>query len=304
MVVVAGLAEIKVAASTSARRTSRKGKRETSAEDEMLQTRGAATDTLHCQSEYAPFRTQYGATYGYETLPEYGVNHPYEAGSGPSPTASTLSIGPICVAHSLANHRLAPKQISHPGAAPDHVSVQTAHQRRAGGDEDEDRAPKRPRHAVDPAPPDPRTDLVTSQQCPPDHRIRRLKRGLARGGDPAAQRALARVGGRRLPRPRREGGLRDGELRSPLEAIRGLIEAGRSQSDDIEDGIDRWVKQNEGIAIDPTPSALHFLAALCNAALDPAISIVSVYTLAVTYRGVPIKRDADGHSYTNTARNR
>ena len=41
MVVVAGQAEIKVAASTSARRTSRKEKLETSAEEEMPQTPGA-----------------------------------------------------------------------------------------------------------------------------------------------------------------------------------------------------------------------------------------------------------------------
>ncbi|ETW81803.1 hypothetical protein HETIRDRAFT_118186 [Heterobasidion irregulare TC 32-1] len=38
--------------------------------------------------------------------------------------------------------------------------------------------------------------------------------------------------------------LLDREVRSLLEAIRGLIEAGRSQPDDIEDGIDGWMKRH------------------------------------------------------------
>ncbi|ETW81797.1 hypothetical protein HETIRDRAFT_118183 [Heterobasidion irregulare TC 32-1] len=41
--------------------------------------------------------------------------------------------------------------------------------------------------------------------------------------------------------------LLDSEVRSLLEAIRALIEAGRSQPDDIEDGIDGWMKQHRRV---------------------------------------------------------
>ena len=41
--------------------------------------------------------------------------------------------------------------------------------------------------------------------------------------------------------------LLDREVRSLLDAIRGLIEAGRSQPDDIEDGIDGWMKQHKRV---------------------------------------------------------
>ena len=41
--------------------------------------------------------------------------------------------------------------------------------------------------------------------------------------------------------------LLDREVRSLLDAIRALIEAGRSQPDDIEDGIDGWMKQNRRV---------------------------------------------------------
>ena len=41
--------------------------------------------------------------------------------------------------------------------------------------------------------------------------------------------------------------LLDRELRSLLDAIRALIEAGRSQPDDIEDGIDGWMKQHRRV---------------------------------------------------------
>ena len=58
------------------------------------------------------------------------------------------------------------KQTSLPGAAAEHIPVRTAQKRRAGGDEDEGRIVKRPRHTADPipkgkrTPPDPRTGLA------------------------------------------------------------------------------------------------------------------------------------------------
>ena len=52
------------------------------------------------------------------------------------------------------------------------------------------------------------------------------------------------------------------------------------------ENVHRRLVCHRSLSIRP-PSAFHFLTTLCNATFDSAVSIVSMYTLAVTYRGVP-----------------